>query len=41
LKYNFRGADFYRYTVDDPVGQYIDRKGRILFGLNYRFGFEK
>ncbi len=41
LKYNFGGEDFYYYTSDNPDYKYIDRKGRILFGLNYRFGFEK
>jgi hypothetical protein len=38
LKYNFAGSDFYSST---NYSEYIDRKGRILFGANYRFGFEK
>jgi prolipoprotein diacylglyceryltransferase len=33
VKYNFGGTGFYSETVKSP--------GRILFGLNYRFGFEK
>jgi hypothetical protein len=39
FKYNFAGEDFYHYSTD--YSEIIDRKGRILFGLNYRFGFQK
>jgi phosphatidylglycerol:prolipoprotein diacylglycerol transferase len=37
LKYNFGGDDFY----NSNTGENINRKGRILFGANYRFGFKK
>ena len=37
FKYNFGGEDFYYYSTNP---EYLDRKGRILFGANYRFGFK-
>jgi hypothetical protein len=39
FKYNFSGEDF--YNSNDYTQAAIDRKGRILFGMNYRFGFHK
>jgi len=33
VKYNFGGTGYYN--------EYIKSPGRILFGFNYRFGFEK
>lgn len=37
LRYNFAGEDFY----SNNNSEVISRKGRFLFGMNYRFGFEK
>jgi hypothetical protein len=37
FKYNFGGEDFYSHDSYEN----IKRKGRILFGVNYRFGFQK
>ncbi len=36
LKYNFGGEDFYYANY----GETLNRKGRVLFGANYRFGFK-
>ena len=37
FKYNFGGYDFY---YSDNYYEFIERKGRIQFGANYRFGFK-
>jgi prolipoprotein diacylglyceryltransferase len=38
FKYNFGGDDFY---FAYPSTDFVDRKGRIQFGANYRFGYKK
>ena len=38
FKYNFGGDDFY---LTDNYAYSIERRGRFLFGANYRFGFKK